>query len=517
MATALRLQRQRGHFFNWYDTRSLEPDRPRFISTVDSGNLVASLMTLQQGALSLLKRPLLGPALFDGYADYLCALSEMKLLPKRVVATFEDGQDRWLDRLLEGVEIPALPDGIARVEDAQWFRSQARESVEQVRDVVSGYMPWLLPEFAMLRSNSALGNLALGEDLTLEKLPPFIDLLHGRLLLAQGGRNAVKEAFLRDRLRSLLPAAKARAQRLVIDMRQIADDAGRLVREMDFRYLYDRRRKLLSIGSDAESGKVHAACYDLLASEARIAAFLAVANDHIPQESWFQLGRSQTVDSGHATLISWTGTMFEYLLPAVWMRWYPETLLQRSMDAAVEIQREYGAEHRVPWGSSECAFGVQDENGVYGYRAFGVPALAVQQEEERTVVAPYATMLALDFNPEAALKNLRGMNKKGFLGRYGFYEAIDYSADVRRRREPFAIVRQWMAHHQGMSLLAMANFLRNGVVRNWFHADARVQATELLLQERPMRRPASTPPKRRARKEAAAASDRPKPNSAVAA
>ena len=438
----------------------------------------------------------------------------MKLLPKRVVAKFEEDEDRWLERLLEGIELPVPPEGIARVADAQWFQSQCRDLVEQVRDAVSGFMPWLLPEFATLHANPALGRLGLLEELTLEKLPPFIDLLHARLLLAHGGRNAVEEAFLRDRLRLILPAAKARAQRLIADLRQIAEDAGRLVQEMDFRYLYDRRRKLLSIGSDGESGKVHAACYDLLASEARIAAFLAIANDHIPQESWFQLGRSQTLDSGHATLISWTGTMFEYLLPAVWMRWYPETLLQRSMEAAVAIQRAYGAEHRVPWGVSECAFAVQDENGVYGYRAFGVPALAVQQEEERMVVAPYATMLALDFDPEAALKNLRWMNRKSFLGRYGFYEAVDFSADVRRRRAPFAIVRQWMAHHQGMSLLAMANFLSDGVVRRWFHADPRVQATELLLQERPLRSPAAAPAKRRTRKESAAAN---RPKSAIAA
>jgi cyclic beta-1,2-glucan synthetase len=164
---------------------------------------------------------------------------------------------------------------------------------------------------------------------------------------------------------------------------------------------------------------------------------------------------------------------------------------------------------------SECAFAVQDQDGVYGYRAFGVPSLAVQQEEERTVVAPYGTMLALDFDPEAAIKNLRWMNRKGFLGRYGFYEAVDFSADLRRRREPFAIVRQWMVHHQGMSLLAMANFLGNGVVRSWFHGDARVQATELLLQERPLRRPAGTAAKRRIRKEAAPKADRPK--SAIAA
>jgi hypothetical protein len=516
MATALQLPRQRGHFFNWYDTRTLEPDRPRFISTVDSGNLVASLMTLHQGALSMLNRPLLYPALFEGYADHLCSLTEMKLLPKRVVAKFEDGQERWLDRLLQGVELPPIPEKIAYPEDAEWFRAKTSELSEQVRDAVSGLMPWLLPDFESLRANPALGKFAWSEDLSLEKLPGSIELLQNRLLLAHGGRNAVEEAFLRDRLRGLLPAARARAQRLIDEIRQIAADAERLVREMDFRFLYDRRRKLLSIGSDAESGKVHAACYDLLASEARIAAFLAVANDHIPQQSWFQLGRSQVADSGHLTLISWTGTMFEYLLPAVWMRWYPETLLQRSMEAAVAIQQAYGAEHRLPWGVSECAYGVQDENGVYGYRAFGVPALAVQQEEERMVVAPYATMLALDSESEAAIKNLRRMNRKGWLARYGFYEAIDFSGHARLWRDRATVVKQWMAHHQGMSLLAIANFLQDGLVRNWFHSDAHVQATELLLQERPMRR-ARARNRNKSRRGGEARSSAAKPKQAIAA
>jgi hypothetical protein len=499
MATALRLQRQRGHFFNWYDTRSLQPDRPRFISTVDSGNLVASLITLQQGTLGLLKRPLLSPALLAGYADHLCALAEMKLLAKRVVATFEDGDENWLQSLLTtAVDLPAVPEGIARAEDAYWFRAQTRELVEQVRSTVFGYMPWLAPEFAALRANNNLGILRWNEELTLEKLPAFIDQLHGKLLVARGGPKAVEEATLRDRLRGLLPAAKIRVQHLIEDLREIAADANRLVREMDFVYLYDRRRKLLSIGSDAETGTVHAACYDLLPSEARIAAFLAVATDQIPQESWFNLGRNPVVDSGKATLVSWTGTMFEYLLPGIWMRSYPETLLQRSMEAAVRIQQSYGAEHRLPWGVSECAFAVQDESGVYGYRAFGVPALAVQQEEERMVVAPYATVLALEYDPESVLKNLRWMNKRGWLARYGYYEAIDFTSDSRRsRRNRFTVVRQWMVHHQGMSLLAMANFLHGGVVRKWFHADARVQATELLLQERPMRVRGSGATKRR--------------------
>jgi hypothetical protein len=489
MTAALRLERQHGHFYNWYDTRSLQPDRPRFISTVDSGNLLASLVTLRQGTLGLLKQPLLRRALFEGYFDHLHALVEMKLLPKRVLAGMEDRGHDWLEPLLSGgVELPAIPEGIARAEDAAWFHSGAREITERVQQMVSGYMPWLLAEFEALRANPALGQLGLPEELTLEALPTFIDQLQGRLLVARGGTRAVEEAMLRDRLRSLLPAARARAQRLIEDLRRIAADADRLAREMDFQFLFDRRRKLLSIGADAESDTVHAACYDLLPSEARISSFLAVATDQIPQESWFQMGRTPVVENGNITLISWTGTMFEYLLPAVWMRWYPETLLQRTMDAAVKIQQAYGAEHHLPWGVSECAFAVQDENGVYGYRAFGIPAVAVQQEEERMVVAPYATMLALEFDPEAVLKNLRWMHKRGWLGRYGYYEAIDFSTDARRpRRNRFTVVEQWMAHHQGMSLLAIANFLHDGVVRKWFHGDPRVQATELLLQERPLR------------------------------
>ncbi len=487
MATALTLPRQHGHFFNWYNTQTLQPDRPRFISTVDSGNLVASLITLRQGAIELIHRPLLEPELFDGYAEHLRALMDMKLVPTGVVASFEEGRERWLHQLLStAAELPAVPEDIERAKDARWFHSQASALSEQLRTTVRDYMPWLAPEFEPLQANPALEGLVWCEDLRLEKLPAFIDLLHAELLLAHGNPDAVNEAALCERLRLLLPAAKSRVQRLIEDLRQIAADADRLVCEMDFRVLYDRRRKLLSIGFDAEAGKLHGSCYDLLASEARVAGFLAIAHGHIPQESWFHLGRSHVVASGCSTLISWTGTMFEYLLPGIWMRSYPETLLQRSLEGAVAIQRAFGADHGVPWGLSECAFAAQDEAGVYGYRAFGVPALAMQQQEERMVVAPYATILALEIDPEAALRNLGWMSRKGWLGRYGYYEAVDFSAGVRRHHR-FAVVRQWMAHHQGMSLLAIVNFLQEGVVRNWFHADRRVQATELLLQERPVR------------------------------
>ncbi len=498
MQTILRLPRQRGHLYNWYGTRTLEPDRPRFISTVDNGNFVASLVTLEHGCLELLRQPLLRPALLDGYADHLCALSELKLISKRVAESYElDGDSSWLERMMTPVDLPPVDDGMDQVEDARWFAARATELGLATRQLIESYMPWLRSEYAARRGDSQLGLGKAGETVALGRLPRFIDQLEEKL----HSKTIDAASPLRHQLLNELPAARRNAERLIADLRRIASQSENLIREMDFSFLLDRRRKLLSIGSDAETGKVHAACYDLLASEARIASFLSVAKGEIPQESWFMMGRAHVVDHGRPLLISWTGTMFEYLMPGLWMRAYPETMLGRSREAAVRAQQLYAAEHRIPWGISESGYAVIEENGNYSYRAFGVPHLAVNQEEApRLVVAPYATMLALDVDPAAAIKNLRWMAKKGWLGRYGFYESADFSRDVRpSRRQRYALVRSWMVHHQGMSLLAIANFLENGVVQNWFHRDARVQATELLLQERPARHVPGAPSKRKKR------------------
>ena len=506
MQTILRLPRQRGHLFNWYATRTLEPDRPRFISTVDNGNFVASLVTLEQGCLYLLRQPLLRPALLDGYADHLCALSELKLLSKRVAESYEAREDTpWLERMLAPVDLPQVHDGMERVDDIRWLARRTTELGHAVRLMEEQYQPWLQSAYDPLRADPALQLMSGSQDIPLERLPEFIDQLTAAL---QDGASDVGTRTLRDRLRKELATARANADRLIADLKRIALQSETLIREMDFGFLLDKRRKLLSIGSDAESGKVHAACYDLLASEARIASFLSVAKGEIPQESWFRMGRSHVVDHGRPLLISWTGTMFEYLMPGLWMRAYPGTMLERSREAAVHAQQLYADEHGIPWGISESGYAVIEENGNYSYRAFGVPHLAVNQEEApRLVVAPYATMLALDIDPAAAIKNLRWMAKKGWLGSYGFYEAADFSPEVRpSRRQRYELVRSWMVHHQGMSLLAIANFLENGVVQSWFHQDARVQATELLLQERPVSRVPGPPLKKsrsRSRRKAA--------------
>jgi hypothetical protein len=244
----------------------------------------------------------------------------------------------------------------------------------------------------------------------------------------------------------------------------------------------------MSIGYDTATGELHSACYDLLASEARTAVFVAVGKDDIPQETWFQLGRAHTIDQGRPVLLSWTGTMFEYLMPALWMRSHPNTLLERSQAYVVGSQQAYALEKRVPWGISESSCYAFDDAGNYKYHAFGVPTVAIHKADfNRLVISPYSTVLALNTDPVGALANLHRMYDLGWFGAYGFYESADFSKGKRLLRAPsFQLVHCWMAHHQGMSLLSLANFLSDNIVQRWFHSDRRVQATELLLHEKPV-------------------------------
>ncbi len=286
----------------------------------------------------------------------------------------------------------------------------------------------------------------------------------------------------------MLPEARSRALDLIEDLKQIASTAGKFADDMDFRFLLDPRRKLLSLGFDVESGKLASACYDLLASEARIAVFAAIAKEDIPQDVWFQLGRSHTREHGLPVLLSWTGTMFEYLMPVLWMRTYPNTLLDNSRIAAVRLQQIYANEKGVPWGISESAYAKRDDAGNYQYQAFGLPRLSLRNGEPEA-----AGDLAVFHLPGAA----RGCRRRR-CAICGGWTATDGWARTDSTRPPTTpssgrhswrhrheLVRCWMAHHQGMSLLAMANFLHDGVVQRWFHSDRRVQATELLLHEKP--------------------------------
>ena len=498
LETVQHLPRHHGHLLNWYDTQSLQPLTPAVISSVDNGNLVASLWTLEQGALELLRRPLFGREIADGLIDHLSVLSSLDAIPRRIVSSTEKFllQPRWLEYVLDSSET-ILKDlqpssNASQNSDASWFLQETQVRIHQIVRSVKFHSPWLLPKYAAVRGELVTADRAEAAELPLQKIPQFIDDLISQLTarISAGSGSAQSERELLE----LLPGARTRALSLVENLRKIASQSSAFVDEMDFRFLLNPGRKLLSVAFELEKKRNHPACYDLLASEARIAYFVAIAKDDISQESWFQLGRPPFEADGVTGLLSWTGTMFEYLMPALWMRLYPNTLLERAAQVAVRTQRAYAAGKNVPWGISESASSKLDSAGNYHYFAFGVPELAISKpEQDGPVISPYSTFLALDVDSTSAIRNLRNMQRKNWLGGYGFYEALDFSAQRQsssgqtksRGVEP---VRCWMAHHQGMSLLSMANFLHHDVVQNWFHSHPRVQATELLLQEKPLGR-----------------------------
>jgi hypothetical protein len=447
LATYEGLEKVRGHIYNWYDIETLKAMPPFTVSAVDSGNLAAAFYTLHSGALQLLSAPILPPSAFASVDSMLGSGGEEAGLLDRIHRLFEQAPQ-------VGTDWPA--------------QEAARRHAALVRFIRS-YLPWLNPEF---RSELTPGLPS--EMPSLAEAPEFASAL----------QSASDSAF-----NVALMAAIVNLSVLRREMEEIAAAALRCAEQMDFGFLLVPERQLLSVGYDGPTGVLHSACYDLLASEARMASFLAVAKGDIPQQAWFRLDRSHVQVGGRAALVSWTGTMFEYLMPSLWMRTFPNTLLSRAIDAAVRIQRDAVVglgRGDIPWGISESGFIQTDANGGYGYQAFGVAALSRKYGADAgPVISPYSTFLALPVLRADALANLRRMEALGWTGAYGFYEAADYIAGRTPR-----LVRSWMAHHQGMSLLSIVNLLEGGVVQGWFHANPLVRSAALLLQERPASREA---------------------------
>ena len=365
--------------------------------------------------------------------------------------------------------------------EAEWWLAELLRRVEAICSLVRDYRPWLDREYAPLEPVLRdAGTVPIARGVA------FIDDLDGRLQRAWSGKSVDQaEIYLIEKLRALLAMARERQLALVEKLTTLAQRAEHCVAEMDFAFLIEPSRQILSIGYMVEQEELHKACYDLLCSEARIGAFVAVARGDASQQSWFKLGRIHTVAYGRPALIAWTGTMFEYLMPALWMRSYPDTLVTRTLNNVVAIQRAYAKEHgNIPWGISECGYAEMDDQGHYHYLAFGMPSIALKWDAiAGPVISPYSTFLALMIDESEALKNLKRMQSMGWVGAYGFYEAGDYQKSLKKP----ALVKEWMAHHQGMSLLAVLNLLHNNIAQEWFHANANLKATELLLHEKPIR------------------------------
>ena len=487
-----RLAKHRGHLFNWYDTKTLQPlDADPFVSSVDSGNFVASLYTLHSGAQELLKKPLLHHELFVGVRTYwrqmeleptLAVPLSGQVLPSATATTQE-----WIAWLPAAQAVLSAASAAADEQsETRWWLAEAHQRVTAILILLRDYLPWMLPEYAPIREmlQPAIGEEA--ESMSFEEIIGFTQALSTRLSRVWSAITAKPMLkSLGEQLRAALPVAQANLRSLAGRVETVAQMAERMAAETDFAFLADPARGLLSIGYNVRSRKRHEACYDLLASEARMATFLAVARGELPQQSWFKLARQHTQAFGRFVLASWTGTMFEYLMPTLWMRSDAETLLARTQRACVEAQRAFARTFGIPWGISESGNATRNEHRHYGYHAYGVPQMALSEDATAgPVVSPYSSFLALGVDTREALRNLRQMDASGWKGAFGLYEAADYRAS----RENPELVREWMAHHLGMSLLAVTNLLQDKAVQRWFHANRLVQASDLLLQEMPTRR-----------------------------
>jgi cyclic beta-1,2-glucan synthetase len=475
--TMEKLGRFHGHFYNWYDTRSLAPLHPSYVSSVDSGNLAGCLLTLQAGLAELKNQPVFQDNVFKGLQDTLQILSEyvstlasesqsdrMKLIQGKL-ATF------LLHDFTTNAESLPLLAASKLLDEINEYSEYLTLNLSTDSNIESGLHYWaqvfnkqiqsVLKDFSLL--TTGLNQIS--------RVPTLLEL---------AGKLANSEVINESTILSLESSAKQRIE--VIDA---LIERCRKLAVMDFEFLYDKSSDLLSIGYDVGERRRDLSCYDLLASEARIASFMLIAQGQVPQKHWFSLGRLLTSFEGRLCLISWSGSMFEYLMPQLLMPSYTNTLLEQTCKTAVLRQIAYARKRSVPWGISESCYNATDLSQVYQYRAFGVPGLGFKRGlGDDLVIAPYASALALTVMPVAACQNMQTLATNGFLGQYGFYEAIDYTPSRVQRGKNHAVVRSFMAHHQGMSLLGLAYVLHNKPMQRRFTASPLVQATELLLQER---------------------------------
>jgi len=508
METLGRVERCEGHLLNWYNTRTLEPLQPKYVSTVDSGNLIASLWVLERTCQELDDLPPLDARALRGLADTLTVVMH-RFPPDHTTAVpletlrglFQE--DSSGVEVMERVRLAAEParklteslrwSTIETAERTYWF-NHLEQQVQAWIGYFDRYLRWadvlLAPpdDFLrplglsaiqerrrLLRQLPSWGELALGGDAALSGILPD-------RRLEDGLPPHLKDWFAE--LRVELEKVRVASDGLLGRARKLAQKCEELAESMDMRFLYDADRRLFAIGYQVGAPVTFSAHYDLLASEARLTSLVAIAKGDVPVSHWLALGRPYTTSNGQV-LLSWSGTMFEYLMPLLFTFSFRNSLLENACIAAVKCQMQYARERGVPWGISESAHSGLDNNQIYQYHAFGVPSLGLKRGlEDDLVVAPYATALALLVEPEDAIGNLRRLENFGMFGRMGFYESLDYTRQPKRHGGNGVIVYAYMAHHQGMTLMALDNVLNGSAMRRRFHADRRIKAVEPLLFER---------------------------------
>lgn len=485
-----RMERHMGHFYNWYDTQSLAPLHPMYISAVDSGNLAGHLLTLAPGLTALADEPIVSKQTPEGICITLRVVQEYaKDAGPGVKSAIEAIHTQLAaDRQKAADTLPGVVELLARLSasadliveamqpvgepNLQWWAEKLAEQCRIAYNELIELTPWM---------QTAQGSVF---DSSLTRIPTLRELAGFSLTGSPQSDLAPSERERQQGLTELVRRGSERAARRMAQIENLADEA-RAFANMDFRFLYNPTTDLLSIGYNVSDRRLDAASYDLLASEVRLASFVGIAQGQFPQEHWFALGRQLCIMGGNQLLLSWSGSMFEYLMPLLVMPTYQNTLLDQTYHSIINAQIDYGRQRDVPWGISESGYNTVDASMNYQYRAFGVPGTGMKRGlADDLVVAPYATMLGLMVKPEAAVENLQRMAELGFMGRYGFYEAIDYTSSRLPRGQNFVVIRSFMAHHQGMGFLAMSYLLHDRPMQRRFESDPLFQSTLLVLQER---------------------------------
>ncbi len=533
------LEQYRGHLLNWYDSQSMTALLPRYVSTVDSGNLAASLIAFRQGCLKIKDASIVGVqqwqgllVLLDILTDILKKLEsnvpdspvepfqiELDNIRERIAAILETPEAwtivlTWLSglgwetvsrRLIQILENPPANLTQETLKELQLYLDTMHAHMQGMQKNIDLLAPWLShfnqrpPELLTQPDGPMAPEWQAFQDSIPATLPTLSasSIVYAEMKKALGqlkthliqGVTLIEENqeayYWCQKLDRELDSARLRVEMLLIGYNDLAARANARFNAMDFKFLFNEQRQVFHIGYNMTNEKLDGSYYDLLASEARIASLIAIAKGDIPQSHWMRLGRPVTQVNGRQVLLSWSGTMFEYLMPLLLTKNYEETFLYDSSYAALDAQITYAKQKNIPWGISESGYYIFDINMNYQYRAFGVPSLGYKRDlPDDLVIAPYASVLGLSLQPGAVVENIEHLESLNIMGRFGLYEAVDYTKGRLPAGQPFAVVQAYMAHHQGMLLLAVGNYLLKDKMVERFHADERIQSVELLLQEK---------------------------------
>jgi len=474
------LEKYRGHFFNWYDTTLGEVLHPKYISTVDSGNLAAGLIVVKEALKEEWESDGFNKFIWKGLADTVTVVEEIfhELYNNELISEETYSQVKYYSNNLLSQIVEKCPQEVSEcLEKLQ----SLKENAKQLSAID------LLPDRHSL-GDEKMETLLFWMDSPLIMIESFkseMEIFSSSCNKIYSGYQSVEHISQQLKKNGENSSGYRIIQKWERQKNSIVRICEEVIQNMDFTFLYLKKRKLFSIGYHPEKAELDAGTYDLLASEARIASYIAISKGDVPVEHWFRLGRRLTSIEKNEILLSWGGTMFEYLMPALFMKSFPETLLHHTYNHVVAWQKVYAARRNLPWGQSESAYYFLNMDKHYQYRAFGSPGLGLKRGlAEDYVVAPYASFLALMVEPLKSVKNLERIEKLGGIGIFGFYDAIDFSPLRLKETDSYKVVQTYMAHHHGMSLLAIENVLNDWKIHHYFHSDRHIKGCDLLLQER---------------------------------